>query len=244
MADVIAVTRLSDGSPAPVQIRLPELLNRVQTIEFMLINYPESIRRDDTPRAAAIAWAFVDRTGRVADAQLLAGSGNATLDSLSLKVLGVALFKPATVGNDTVAVWVPYPVRVPTFSELRTASDEDASAKPVNTPFDVAPSLLNRQQVEAAIVRVFYSNAQNLDLSYVAQQRRERLGGTTKLAIYITPLGEVRNAVVNKTSGNIDLDNEAISIAKIMRFSPAKNHGQNVEAWIVMPIEFRASTTR
>jgi TonB family protein len=51
----------------------------------------------------------------------------------------------------------------------------------------------------------------------------------------------VRNAVVSKTSGNTDLDTNAVNIAKMMRFSPARNGDKPVAVWIQVPIKFKAN---
>lgn len=242
MQDVIAVTLLADGSHAPSGIVLPRLLNRRQTIDYMLVNYPRHARPEDT-QTMPIAWVLVDKSGNVADALLVQPSSEAQLDSLAVKALDVAWFTPATIGNDTVAVWLPYPVRVPTREELTAALaalDGDNSQAPRNTPFDEKPVLLNRIQVEEAVVRIIYNLDPRVNAMNEQFARATRVGGKTNLWLYLDETGTVRNVVVKKTSGNTDLDNYARQVARTMRFAPAKLQGKAVEAWIEMPVEFRA----
>lgn len=239
--DVIAASVLEDGKPAPGELVLPELQNRRQTLEYMMIHYPEKLR-DTVTTTMPIAWVFVNRNGKVAEAHMLMASGHPALDSLSLATLSVAWFRPALIGHDSVGLWVPYPARIPPYPQLEAALnayDFDRSKTPVATPFDHAPEVLNRNQVEAAVIRIVYEVDQRIREFNERMTRAQSAGGTTLLWVYISPTGTVENALVKKTSGNTDLDNSALQVAKIMRFSPALNKGQAVDAWLEVPIKFR-----
>ncbi|MGQ0813219.1 MAG: TonB family protein, partial [Gemmatimonadota bacterium] len=243
MEDVIAVTLLEDGRPAPSYLVLPELLNRRQTFEFMRVYYPKSMR-NRASKSLPVAWIFVDERGRVAEAKLVTGSGYAELDSLSVDVLSVAEFEPARVGTTAVGVWVPFPVQIPPYDQLiaMLASDgQDVSDAPVETPYTQKPVLLNRPQVEAAIVRVVHGANRQLVEMNEAFARSQRAGGRVDMQIFIGADGVVRNTIVKKTSGNTELDTSAHTIARMMRFSAAKNGDTPVEAWIEVPIVFSAN---
>jgi TonB family protein len=240
MEDVIAVTVLPDGSHAPKNVVLPSLVNRRQTLEYMRANYPKKRKKSD---ARPIAWVCVDKRGRVANATLLNGTGDAALDSLSLKVFSVAAFAPAQAGSDTLAVWFPLPAIIPSKEELiaALASDGfDQSTVPTNMPFTEAPVLQNRSRIESAILRVIHhvnpQAAQRAEMQYRSQQ----IGGTTIMWIYIDITGNVTNSVIKKSSGNHDLDASAQQIVAMMRFFPAKLNGKPVDVWIEVPIAFKS----
>lgn len=239
--DVVSASLLADGSRAPADIILPELLNRHHTLEYIRVNYPEAMRKK-TGRGLPVAWMLVNEEGRVAKARLVTSSGYAELDSLSLQVLGIAEFKPARLAGRPIAVWVPFPARIPPYNELLAtlqAATSDASITPMRTPHTQKPVLLNRNQVEAAIIRVIYSRNADVVEAQEAFARSQSVGGKTEMWILIDTSGVVVNTVVKKTSGNRDLDASARDIARMMRFSPARNGHEPAQVWIEVPIHFK-----
>jgi TonB family protein len=242
MQDVIGATLLADGSRAPAQLVLPELANRLHTLQFMRANYPESMR-ELTSTGLPIAWLLVGEDGKVGEAHLLRTSGYAELDSLSLGVLRIAHFRPATNQGKAVGVWLPFPARIPPYRELVQTldmADKPVSESPVGVAYTRKPVLLNRNQVEAAIVRIVHQLNPQVREMNEAFARAQMAGGTTQMDIFIDRLGNVQNAVVKKTSGNRDLDGHALQIARMMRFSPALNGEEPVEVWMEVPIRFVA----
>jgi TonB family protein len=238
--DVIAVSRLVDGRPAPAEMVLPQLDNRRHTFEFMRVHYPATLR-DVSSRAAPIAWLYVDDKGRVGAAQLLTTSGYAALDSLSIEVLKIALFKPAQHDGKPVGVWLPFPAGIPPYSDLIAAleqGDRPLSEAPVQVAFTQKPVLLNRNQVEAAIVRIVHQLNPIVRQMNEALARAQGVGGTADVDIFIDTNGAVLNALIRKSSGNRDLDDQALNIARMMRFSPARNGESPVAVWIEVPIRF------
>lgn len=241
MQDVISASLLADGRPAPAHLVLPELENRHHTLEFMRVHYPESMRGKKS-QALPIAWLLVDERGKVQQAQLLTSSGFAELDSLSVDVLDIASFRPAQLDGRNIGVWIPFPARIPPHDELIEiikASTSDVSEVPTHTPYTQKPVLLNRNRVEAAIVRVLHGpNRQIAEINEMFA-RAQQLGGKTELWLFIDKTGAVANVVVKKTSGNKDLDTHALAIAKIMNFAPAKNGDEPVDVWLEVPIQFK-----
>jgi protein TonB len=141
-------------------------------------------------------------------------------------------------------VWLPFPARVPPHNELIAlleAEARDLSEAPTETPYTQKPVLLNRTQIEAAIIRVVHSVSPQVREMNELMARSQKIGGTTQMHIFIDPEGVVRTARLAKTSGNRDLDTAAENIVKMMRFSPAKNGDKAVGAWIEVPIRFRAN---
>jgi TonB family protein len=239
--DVVSVALLANGSSAPAGLTLPDLLNRRQTLQFLLANYPNG--KSKPGKGTAIAWVCVDKRGRVAKAMLVNGSGSSVFDSLSLRVLEVAAFAPGRVGNDTVDVWVPLPARVPTKEELTTALAAeigDKSTTPVRTEFTDPPELMNRARVEDAIMRTVFNVNRDAAARTERFMRAQNAGGTVILWVYIDNTGKLTNTVLKKTSGNADLDQAAYQVASIMEFRPALNNGKPVDVWIEVPIAFKA----
>lgn len=196
--------------------------------------------RPDTPPPLPVPVAQLEQLKTMQD--VIAASLPA-LDSLALGALRVAWFRPALIGSDSVGIWVPYPALVPSYAQLTaamSAADVDKTQTPTATPFDQAPSVLNRNQVEAAIVRIVYEADPRVREFNERMARSQSVGGTAQLWIYINAAGTVERSVVKKTSGNADLDNSAQQIAMMMRFSPARNKGEAVAVWIEVPIKFRA----
>ncbi len=242
--DVVAITLLADGSRAPEQLVLPQLDNRRHTLEYMRVHYPESMR-DVTKKSVAVAWLHVDDTGKVGAVQLLTTSGFEPLDSLSLEVLRIAMFKPATRDGKPVGVWLPFPAAIPPYQELIDAlekADQPLSEAPREVAYTQKPILLNRNQVEAAIIRVIHSLDPQVRQWNEALARAQGAGGIALVDIFLDTEGVVRNAVLKKTTGNRDLDDAALNVSRIMRFSPARNDKTPVDVWIEVPIRFVKNT--
>lgn len=98
---------------------------------------------------------------------------------------------------------------------------------PTHTPFDVAPQLLNREEVERARAREF---AQNL--------RDDGLRGTVRIYFLLDPQGRVLRRTVHETSGVEALDAAGLRVATVPRFTPAGYRGEPVHVWISLPITF------
>ena len=232
MQDIIAASRLQNGKPAPAHLILPGLQNGKEVTEYLVAHYPESLR-DSTTTVTPFAWMFVDATGKVGEAVLVKGSGQAALDSLSLGVLPVLRFTPALVDKQPVGVWVPFPVQIGSYAQLARASrapdrvPPDPGQEPRFTPYTVPPTLLNREAVQKALVQ-----------NYPPELKQEGKGGTIMMWLYVALDGWVRSPRVRTTSGSAALDSAAVKVARSMFFEPAQNQGKPVPVWIQLPIVF------
>ena len=104
----------------------------------------------------------------------------------------------------------------------------DLSAQPTFTPFTVAPQILNRQEVVAAMRR-----------EYPPLLRDAGIGGTVQVFFFIDEEGRVGDFRVDQSSGHVPLDDAAIAVAGIYRFSAALNRDRKVPVWVSFPITFR-----
>ncbi len=110
-----------------------------------------------------------------------------------------------------------------------TAPPEDLSARPVPTPYTVAPELRNRAEVQRALVRF-----------YPPLLRDAGIGGAVLVWFFIDETGKVQKYQIKESSGHKSLDEAALKVADIMQFSPALNRDKRVPVWVALPIDFRA----
>jgi len=106
--------------------------------------------------------------------------------------------------------------------------EPDISAAPVFTPFTVAPSILNVPEVQRAMLR-----------AYPAVLRDAGVGGTVRVYFFIDESGEVQDRRVDQSSGHPALDEAALAVADVYRFSPALNRDDPVPVWVSFPVTFR-----
>ncbi len=104
----------------------------------------------------------------------------------------------------------------------------DLSAAPTFTPFTVAPSILNRNDVIRAMER-----------EYPPLLRDAGIGGTVRVYFFIDENGTVQDTRIDQSSGHQALDDAALEVAGIYRFSPALNRDKKVPVWVSFPITFQ-----
>lgn len=102
------------------------------------------------------------------------------------------------------------------------------AAEPAVTPYSVAPELKNRTQI-----------ARVLEDRYPPLLRDRGIGGQTVLWTFIDEEGNVIRALVKESSGHEALDETALEVVEMMRFSPAWNGGYRVPVWVAVPIRFQ-----
>lgn len=68
---------------------------------------------------------------------------------------------------------------------------------------------------------------------------RRGIQGTTILIVSIDANGGVLDVEVEKSSGNRNLDREAMKAAKRWRFNPEVKNGQKVASRVRVPVEFK-----
>jgi protein TonB len=122
--------------------------------------------------------------------------------------------------------WESHPLE--TLPLPRTRTETDVSAAPGWTPYTVAPTILNRDQVTKAMER-----------EYPALLRDAKIGGTVMVYFYIDEDGVVRDRRIDQSSGHRGLDEAALAVAETFRFSPALNRDRKVPVWVSLPIRFQ-----
>ena len=104
----------------------------------------------------------------------------------------------------------------------------ELAANPVFTPMTVRPELRNRDEVVAALMR-----------EYPSILRDAGVGGQVVVWFFISETGQVLERRVSQSSGHQQLDDAALKVADIYRFTPALNRDQIVQVWIQLPITFQ-----
>lgn len=136
------------------------------------------------------------------------------------------------------------PERVPFTAEQRTnaqtrqevapppppaGAQAAVSERPTFTPMTQRPELRNQMEVQQALVR-----------SYPPLLRDAGIGGHPTIWVFIDDEGRVQRTQVGRSSGHQALDEAALNVASVMRFSPALNRDQRVAVWIEIPLVFTA----
>jgi periplasmic protein TonB len=109
------------------------------------------------------------------------------------------------------------------------SGEKDIAAAPTFTPMTVRPELQNHSEVQRALVR-----------TYPPLLRDAGIGGRPIVWFFIDENGRVLRTLLSETSGYDALDNAALAVAEMMRFSPALNRDKRVQVWVEIPVVFTA----
>jgi TonB family protein len=243
-------------SDTPPMTKRPELRNAAQVQEAVHANYPPLLRDAGISGAPSIAL-YVDERGRVERMQISRSSGYPALDQAALNVAAVMQFSPGENERGPVGVWIELPIgfgpnlrdvqpeRVRVPAPPRAPQPEpapspervpaparapaDIRAAPSFTPMTVRPELSNRAELQGEIGRV-----------YPPLLRDAGIGGTAIVWLFVNEAGTVERSQLSRTSGYHALDDAALAVAAIAKFTPAKNRDRDVPVWIEIPIAFTA----
>ncbi|MGI9626384.1 MAG: energy transducer TonB [Longimicrobiales bacterium] len=94
-------------------------------------------------------------------------------------------------------------------------------------PVQVQPRLENRAEIARA-----------LEAYYPPLLRDAGIGGSVHVAFFVISDGTVADRRIHAPSGHAALDEAALKVADLMRFSPAMNREKPVSVWVALPIEF------
>ncbi len=106
--------------------------------------------------------------------------------------------------------------------------ETDISAAPVWTDVDILPALKNAEEVERALTR-----------EYPPLLRDAGIGGTTVVWFFIDETGAVVKTEVHTSSTHKALDDAALKISHVYKFSPAINRDKPVPVWVSLGITFK-----
>ncbi|GAB7128495.1 hypothetical protein JCM19000A_30020 [Silvimonas sp. JCM 19000] len=131
----------------------------------------------------------------------------------------------------------PIPVARP--DEVAT-EPQQPKAEPVAPPTPAAPPAPARPAEPAPISqpRVDANANGNVKPPYPAISRKLAEEGTVMLEIYVRADGLVGDLRVKQSSGYSRLDNSALEAVRKWKFTPARQNGQPIALWYVMPVKF------
>ncbi len=121
---------------------------------------------------------------------------------------------------DTAAAPSPTAIRAAPPPPQVATTDQGAEAAPVTPPRFDAGYLNNPAPV------------------YPNMSRRLREVGVVQLRVRVSAAGEPQDVQLFKSSGYERLDASARAAVQKWKFQPAKQNGNSVEAWVIVPIEF------
>lgn len=97
----------------------------------------------------------------------------------------------------------------------------------------VLPRILNQQQVQQALVR-----------NYPAMLRDAGIGGSVIIWLLIDEDGKVIDSELKESSGHKALDDAALRVGEVIRFSPGMNRENKVKVWVALPVTFTTRDAR
>ncbi len=109
-----------------------------------------------------------------------------------------------------------------------TKEAPDISVAPAFTPMTVRPEITNRAEIQQALMT-----------QYPAMLWNAGIGGTVNVWFYISEEGRVLDRRIFESSGYVQLDEAALKVAGVFRFTPALNRDRIVQVWIRFPIKFQ-----
>lgn len=220
--------------------RAPDVINREEVQRALEEEYPAELRDAGIGGTASVHF-FIDAEGRVRDTRLNESSGHAELDQAAIEVASVIRFTPALNRDEPTPVWISLPITFQTRparpappAERDGGPEEpgggtgDVPGEPGFTPYEVAPDVMNAAEVREALVR-----------EYPPVLRDAGVGGTAQVHLYITARGRVASVRIDRSSGHEALDDAALRVAEVVRFSPALRDGEPVAVWISLPFTFQ-----
>ena len=116
------------------------------------------------------------------------------------------------------------------YDDLPQPDTSDLLDAPAPTPMTVRPELLNAEEV-----------AREIMARYAGELDSRNLDRVPELWVFISEHGEVLNAQLASTSGDSILDEIALEVADMMRFTPAMNGDDYVSVWVRVPVELTGS---
>ena len=228
----------------PYTVR-PDLVNERTVMQALEAEYPPILRDAGIGGTTNVRF-FIDTRGVVQRVLVAETSGHEALDSAALRVARTFRFTPALNLDEIVSVWIAIPITFSTGAagadgvpdEVREFADSiarerrddpggppadpearqeaslaDGMQQPTFTRYTVRPDLVNQREVQRAA----------LEREYPPVLREAGIGGTVNVRFFIDAEGRVQRTLVARNTGYASLDEAALRVANVFRFTPALN---------------------
>lgn len=208
----------SSGSAAPGEGRPPELLNQAEVMAALEAHYPPGLR-DRRISGHPVLRIRIDRQGNVSGTEVGDAGGHRFFAEAAEEVARVMRFAPATQSGRPVPITVALPVgfNVEMPPELEGL-----------TTCEFPPTLTNRQEIE----RVLREH-------YPPGLRDRGISGEVLLTMAVDSTGTVWNTHVERSSGQLELDQAALVISSFMEFEPGREDRRATSSLVRIPVAFR-----
>ena len=203
--------------------QMPEPIGGIKGIQSK-INYPELAKRAGVMGRVAVRT-FVDSLGNVIKTEVIKGIG-AGCDEEAERAIKLTKFIPGKQSGKPTNVQVVVPV----LFRLEGLEDEQ------NAKLMKENGYFERADVMPEPIGGMISIQEKL--TYPELAKKAGVQGTVTIKVYVDKNGDVTNTELLKGIGS-GCDEVAINAIKRIKFKPAKQAGQLVNAQLVVPVNFR-----
>lgn len=197
------------------------------------LKYPENLAEKDIKGRVVVKFT-VTKEGTIDNIDIVRSAGNDALDAEAVRALKAALtekWTPGTVGGEPVDCYYTLPVM---FSTKKEAAGETAPKK--SEPYRSVEKMPQYPGGERAMLQALMD-----EVKYPEHLINEGIGGYTIVHFTVTKNGTIENIKIVKSSGNEELDAEAVRALKAgltEKWTPGTMGGEPVDCRYTLPVKF------
>lgn len=197
------------------------------------LKYPENLAEKDIKGRVVVTFT-VTKEGTIDNIKIVRSAGNEALDAEAVRALKAALtekWTPGTVGGEPVDCYYTLPVM---FNTKKEAAGETAPKK--SEPYTSVENMPQYPGGERAMLQALMD-----ELKYPETPFKEGIGGYTVVHFTVTKNGTIENIKIVKSSGNEELDTEAVRALKAgltEKWTPGTIGGEPVDCQYTLPVKF------
>jgi len=196
---------------------------RSKMIDYLSSNlkYPEQSRKEGTQGTVEVDFT-IEPDGKISNARI-AKSISKELDEEALRVVSsMPKWKNETSNKAEMKVPVQFKLQ-----------DEKSKVKSASVPSTKNVRVDQIDEMPQMDIQKFIKN-----FKYPEEARKQGIQGTVMLRVLVGPDGKTSTIEVVSTD-NEQLNESAIATMKNTTFTPGKNLGKNVSAWVTVPVKFK-----
>lgn len=197
------------------------------------LKYPENLAEKDIKGRVVVKFT-VTKEGTIDNIEIVRSAGNDALDAEAVRALKAALsekWTPGTVGGEPVDCYYTLPVM---FNTKKEAAGETTPKK--SEPYRSVEKMPQYPGGERAMLQALMD-----EVKYPEHLINEGIGGYTIVHFTVTKNGTIENIKIVKSSGNEELDAEAVRALKAgltEKWTPGTMGGEPVDCRYTLPVKF------